>query len=205
MVFKNHQEVSKFYKRYARRVGFGIAIRRSAFTEDGHCLYLELMCCKGGRKRPEPKYRKRNSAKTNCPARIKVKLWGDGMLHLVVANIDHNHPVSPSMARFLTCYRQLSGAAKKHAERNKDGEIAEPNLPPRMSMNVSMKATIRTAISLYNLLLGGGPTSNYSRTWLPARSFVHDKLFQYLAWNELAGNFDFCDRRGSLSLTEIYL
>ncbi|XP_064945813.1 protein FAR1-RELATED SEQUENCE 6-like isoform X1 [Musa acuminata AAA Group] len=135
MVFKNHQEVSKFYKRYARRVGFGIAIRRSAFTKDGHCLYLELMCCKGGRKRPEPKYRKRNSAKTNCPARIKVKLWGDGMLHLVVANIDHNHPVSPSMARFLTCYRQLSGAAKKRAERNKDGEIAQPSLPPRMSMS----------------------------------------------------------------------
>ncbi|KAG6519948.1 hypothetical protein ZIOFF_016977 [Zingiber officinale] len=134
MVFKNHQEVSKFYKRYARRVGFGIAIRRSAFTEDGHCLYLELMCCKGGRKRPEPKYRKRNSAKTNCPARIKVKLWGDGMLHLVVANIDHNHPVSPSMARFLTCYRQLSGAAKKRADRNK-GEIDEPRLPPTMPLD----------------------------------------------------------------------
>ncbi|RWW84750.1 hypothetical protein BHE74_00006619 [Ensete ventricosum] len=240
MVFKNHQEVSKFYKRYARRVGFGIAIRRSAFTEDGHCLYLELMCCKGGRKRPEPKYRKRNSAKTNCPARIKVKLWGDGMLHLVVANIGHNHPVSPSMARFLTCYRQLSGAAKKHAERNKDGEIAEPNLPPRMSMNdaiannrvdrydylsmrclqlvevgkqvgqaaaeirvdgnpdVSMKATIRTAISLYNLLLGGGPTSNYSRIWLPAN------YFNIWPGMSFAGNFDFCDRRGSLSLTEIY-
>ncbi|KAG6517140.1 hypothetical protein ZIOFF_020520 [Zingiber officinale] len=134
MVFKNHQEVSKFYKRYARRVGFGIAIRRSAFTEDGHCLYLELMCCKGGRKRPEPKYRKRNSAKTNCPARIKVKLWGDGMLHLVVANIDHNHPVSPSMARFLTCYRQLSGAAKKRADRNK-GEIDEPRSPPTMPLD----------------------------------------------------------------------
>ncbi|RRT66992.1 hypothetical protein BHM03_00023890 [Ensete ventricosum] len=132
MVFKNHQEVSRFYKRYARRVGFGIAIRRSAFTEDGHCLYLELMCCKGGRNRPEAKYRKRNSAKTNCPARIKVKLWGDGMLHLVVANIDHNHPVSPSMARFLSCYRQLSGAAKKRAERNKDGETVQPRLPPRM-------------------------------------------------------------------------
>ncbi|WOL00901.1 protein FAR1-RELATED SEQUENCE 6-like [Canna indica] len=135
MVFKNHHEVSRFYKRYARRVGFGIAIRRSAFTEDGHCLYLELMCCKGGRKRPEPKYRKRNSAKTNCPARIKVKLWGDGMLHLVVANIDHNHPVSPSMARFLTCYRQLSGAAKKRAERNKEGETEEPRLPPSMPID----------------------------------------------------------------------
>ncbi|RWW53265.1 hypothetical protein BHE74_00040256 [Ensete ventricosum] len=162
MVFKNHQEVSRFYKRYARRVGFGIAIRRSAFTEDGHCLYLELMCCKGGRNRPEAKYRKRNSAKTNCPARIKVKLWGDGMLHLVVANIDHNHPVSPSMARFLSCYRQLSGAAKKRAERNKDGETVQPRLPPRMP--------IERLSALEELLFSESEH----------RSFVHEIPSQYV-------------------------
>ncbi|WOK97404.1 protein FAR1-RELATED SEQUENCE 6-like [Canna indica] len=135
MVFKTYQEVSRFYKRYAHRIGFGVAIRRSAFTEDGRCLYLELMCCKGGRKPPEAKYRKRNSAKTNCPARIKVSLWGDGMLHMVLANIDHNHPVSPSMARFLSCYRQLSGAAKKRSEHNKDGDMVQSILPPRMPID----------------------------------------------------------------------
>nr|CAD1836971.1 unnamed protein product [Ananas comosus var. bracteatus] len=113
MVFKSHQDVSKFYKRYARRIGFGVSVRRSSFTKEGLCLYLELMCCKGGRRRAEPKFRKRTSATTNCPAKIRVKLWGDGLLHLELASLDHNHPVSPSMARFLSCYKQLSGAAKR--------------------------------------------------------------------------------------------
>ncbi|KAL0908197.1 hypothetical protein M5K25_022675 [Dendrobium thyrsiflorum] len=125
MVFKTHHEVSKFYKKYARRVGFGVSVRRSSFTKEGHCLYLELMCCKGGRKRPEPKFRKRTTATTNCPARIRVKLWGDGLLHLELASLDHNHPVSPSMARFLNCYKHLSGFSKKRAFRNDEGDVDE--------------------------------------------------------------------------------
>ncbi|KAL0909980.1 hypothetical protein M5K25_020899 [Dendrobium thyrsiflorum] len=116
MLFKTHQDVSKFYKAYARRVGFGVSVRRSSFTKESLCLYLELMCCKGGgNKRAEPKFRKRTSATTNCLARIRVKLWADGLLHLELANLDHNHPVSPSMARFLNCNRHLSGSAKKRA------------------------------------------------------------------------------------------
>ncbi|KAK8959803.1 hypothetical protein KSP40_PGU010383 [Platanthera guangdongensis] len=47
-VFKTHHEVSKFYKSYARRVGFGVSVGRSSFSNEGPCLYLELMCCKGG-------------------------------------------------------------------------------------------------------------------------------------------------------------
>lgn len=116
MAFKTHQEVSKFYKSYARRVGFGVSVRRSSFTKEGLCLYLELMCCKGGgNKRAEPKFRKRTSATTNCLARIRVKLWADGLLHLELANLDHNHPVSPSMVRFLSHSRHLSGFAKKRS------------------------------------------------------------------------------------------
>ncbi|KAK8930863.1 Protein FAR1-RELATED SEQUENCE 6 [Platanthera zijinensis] len=123
MVFKTHHEVSKFYKKYARRIGFGVSVRRSSFTKEGHCLYLELMCCKGGRKRPEPKFRKRTTATTNCPARIRVKLWGDGLLHLELASLDHNHPVSPSMARFLNCYKHLSGFEKKGSVRSDEGDV----------------------------------------------------------------------------------
>lgn len=124
MVFKSHQEVSKFYKAYALRVGFGVSVRRSSFTKEGLCLYLELMCCKGGgNKRAEPKFRKRTSATTNCLARIRVKLWADGLLHLELANLDHNHPVSPSMARFLSCNRYLSGFAKKRARLDESDAI----------------------------------------------------------------------------------
>ncbi|ONK57876.1 uncharacterized protein A4U43_C09F5110 [Asparagus officinalis] len=130
MVFKTHQEVSKFYKRYARRVGFGVSVRRSSFTKEGHCLYLELMCCKGGRKRPEPKFRKRTSATTNCQARVRVKLWGDGLLHLELASLDHNHPVSPSMARFLNCYKHLTGFAKKKALREQEENMVAQSEEP---------------------------------------------------------------------------
>lgn len=113
MVFNNHTEVNRFYRRYARRVGFGVSVRRSSFSREGTCLYLELMCCKGGRPRYEPKFRKRASSTTNCPAKVRVKLWGDKLLHIELAILDHNHPVSPAMARFLNSYKQLSGPAKR--------------------------------------------------------------------------------------------
>ncbi|KAJ6838278.1 protein FAR1-RELATED SEQUENCE 6-like isoform X2 [Iris pallida] len=139
MVFRTHQEVSRFYKRYARRVGFGVSVRRSSFTKEGQCLYLELMCCKGGRKRPEPKFRKRATATTDCQARIRVKLWGDGMLHLELASLDHNHPVSPSMARFLNCYKHLAtGLAKKPSTGlPEDGSLAALPVDPAPSANAN--------------------------------------------------------------------
>ncbi|KAK8948541.1 Protein FAR1-RELATED SEQUENCE 6 [Platanthera zijinensis] len=125
-VFKTHHEVSKFYKSYARRVGFGVSVRRSSFSKEGLCLYLELMCCKGGgNKRAEPKFRKRTSATTNCPARIRAKLWADGLLHLELANLDHNHAVSPSMARFLIHNRQLAGFATKQQRHESDAAQIE--------------------------------------------------------------------------------
>ncbi|KAK8939780.1 hypothetical protein KSP40_PGU006384 [Platanthera guangdongensis] len=62
-VFKTHHEVSKFYKSYARRVGFGVSVRRSSFSKEGLSLYLELMCCKGGgNKRAEHNFHKRTGA-----------------------------------------------------------------------------------------------------------------------------------------------
>ncbi|CAN6172271.1 unnamed protein product [Urochloa humidicola] len=132
MVFNNHTEVNRFYRKYARRVGFGVSVRRSSFSQEGTCLYLELMCCKGGRPRYEPKFRKRASSTTNCPAKIRVKLWGDKLLHVELANLDHNHPVSPAMARFLNSYKQLSGPAKRRMRMGGPGAmpVEEPSKMP---------------------------------------------------------------------------
>ncbi|KAJ4756495.1 Protein FAR1-RELATED SEQUENCE 6 [Rhynchospora pubera] len=134
MVFEDHQKVNRFYRRYARRIGFGVSVRRSSFTKEGRCLYLELMCCKGGRPRSEAKFRKRASATTNCPAKIRVKLWADGLLHLELANLDHNHPVSPSMARYLNQYKQLPGAEKRRL-RTSAGRVLPPEEPSRMPVD----------------------------------------------------------------------
>ncbi|KAK8969407.1 hypothetical protein KSP40_PGU005949 [Platanthera guangdongensis] len=37
---------------------------------------------------------------------ITVK-WGDGLLHVVKAELGHNHPLNPSTAQFLRCYQNL--------------------------------------------------------------------------------------------------
>ncbi|XP_008788240.2 protein FAR1-RELATED SEQUENCE 6-like isoform X1 [Phoenix dactylifera] len=113
MVFKSYEEVVNFYKRYALRVGFGVAVKKSSFTTYGLCRRLVLVCTKGGKGRASACYQSRPTAKTNCQAMIIVKLWGDGLLHLVEANLEHNHAVSPSTARFLRCYKKMSSGMTK--------------------------------------------------------------------------------------------
>lgn len=114
MIFKSYEEVVNFYKRYALRIGFGVAVKKSSFNTFGLCRRLVLVCTRGGKGRANNEcYQSRPTAKTNCPAMIVAKLWGDGLLHLMEVNLEHNHPVSPSAARFLKCYKRLpSGMAK---------------------------------------------------------------------------------------------
>ncbi|KAG0478487.1 hypothetical protein HPP92_013206 [Vanilla planifolia] len=69
---------------------------------------LILVCSRGGRGRADACYRARQTAKTNCEAMIAVKLWGDGLLHVVEAKLEHNHPVSPSTAQYLRCYQKMA-------------------------------------------------------------------------------------------------
>lgn len=113
MLFNSYEEVVDFYKRYALRVGFGVAVRKSSFTTDGLCRRLVLVCTKGGKGRANECYQSRPTAKTNCQATLIVKLWGDGLLHVVEANLEHNHQVNPSAARFLRCYKKMSSGATK--------------------------------------------------------------------------------------------
>ncbi|XP_020679973.1 protein FAR1-RELATED SEQUENCE 6 isoform X1 [Dendrobium catenatum] len=108
MVFKSYEEVVSFYKLYALRVGFGVAVKKSSFTTYGLCRRLVLVCTKGGKGRENACYQSRPTAKTDCRAMIVVKLWGDGLLHLMEAHVEHNHPTNPSSARFLKCYKKMS-------------------------------------------------------------------------------------------------
>ncbi|XP_072970308.1 protein FAR1-RELATED SEQUENCE 6-like isoform X2 [Typha angustifolia] len=113
MVFRSYDEVCSFYKKYALTVGFGVAVRKSSFTKSGVCRRLILACTRGGKGRADACYQARQTAKTNCQAMIVVKLWSDGLLHLVEANLEHNHPVSPSAARLMTCYKKMIDAMRE--------------------------------------------------------------------------------------------
>ncbi|XP_020268794.1 protein FAR1-RELATED SEQUENCE 6-like isoform X2 [Asparagus officinalis] len=113
MIFKSYEEVVNFYKRYALRIGFGVAVKKSSFNTYGLCRRLVLVCTRGGKGRANECYQSRPTAKTDCPATVVAKLWGDGLLHLMEVNLEHNHPVSPSAARFLKCYKRLPGGMTK--------------------------------------------------------------------------------------------
>lgn len=128
MIFKSYEEVVNFYKRYALRVGFGVAVKKSSFTTRGLCRRLVLVCTRGGKGLANKCYQSRPTAKTNCPSTIVAKLWGDGLLHLMEVNLEHNHAVSPSTARFLKCYKRMStGMAKDLVVRASRHENLSPD------------------------------------------------------------------------------
>ncbi|XP_039122320.1 protein FAR1-RELATED SEQUENCE 6-like [Dioscorea cayenensis subsp. rotundata] len=108
MTFTSYVEACNFYKQYAQKLGFGTAVRRSTFTTNGECYQLILVCHKWGKGRGSERYQSRVTAKTNCPASIRLKRHADGLLHLEKANTEHNHPLNPSMKRYLKCFKILS-------------------------------------------------------------------------------------------------
>ncbi|KAF0912484.1 hypothetical protein E2562_014081 [Oryza meyeriana var. granulata] len=125
MVFKSYEEVLNFYKRYALRTGFGVCVKKSSFTKAGLCRRLVLVCNKWGDGKEDACYQARPTAKTNCQATVVARLWSDGLLHLMDVNLEHNHVLNPSAARFLRCYKTLpSGMSKDLVVRAARGECS---------------------------------------------------------------------------------
>ncbi|XP_074564069.1 protein FAR1-RELATED SEQUENCE 6-like isoform X1 [Curcuma longa] len=114
MVFSSYGEAVTFYKRYAMRTGFGVTIKKSSFTTYGLCRRLVLVCSKEGKAQTKACYHQsRPSTKTNCEAAFIAKLWGDGLLHVVEAKLEHNHELNPSEAHLYRCYKNMSSGATK--------------------------------------------------------------------------------------------
>ncbi|KAJ0959902.1 hypothetical protein J5N97_000336 [Dioscorea zingiberensis] len=119
MAFKSFDEVYEFYNQYARSVGFGTKIRRSFYSlDDGQLNKVMLTCCKEGRReyknQERSTYRLRLSARTDCQARIKVqRKYIDGLFHLTEVNLEHNHPVNPTMSKFFRSHKELNEGTKK--------------------------------------------------------------------------------------------
>ncbi|ONK80198.1 uncharacterized protein A4U43_C01F14980 [Asparagus officinalis] len=101
LVFTSYDELNNYFKQYALRVGFGVAVKKSSFTKKGVCRRLVLACSKGGTGRSDAMYQARRTAKTNCEVMISAKSRGDGLLHLVDVKLEHNHPVNPATARHV--------------------------------------------------------------------------------------------------------
>ncbi|CAD6207616.1 unnamed protein product [Miscanthus lutarioriparius] len=112
-------------RRYALRTGFGVCVKKSSFTKAGLCRRLVLVCNKWGTGKEDACYQARPTAKTNCQATVVARLWVDNLLHLTDVNLEHNHALNPSAARFLRCYKTLpSGLSKDLVVRAARGECS---------------------------------------------------------------------------------
>ncbi|XP_020584402.1 protein FAR1-RELATED SEQUENCE 6-like isoform X2 [Phalaenopsis equestris] len=126
MTFKTYDDVSNFYKQYALRVGFGVIVKKSWFSKSGKCRRVLMGCSRAGSGRADACYQARLTAKTNCQAMIGVRRRDDGLLHIVEANLEHNHPVSPSTAQSLRCYQKMACEINLiHSAGNRNSHLVE--------------------------------------------------------------------------------
>lgn len=93
MIFDSVSEAKSFYKRYASWHGFEVITRTSKNSGNGINKYITFSCTRSGKTRSTSKnpMSQHVTNKTNCRAKINVKVLKDGRLFLSTAFLDHNH------------------------------------------------------------------------------------------------------------------
>lgn len=139
MVLDSVDEAFALYKAYAYRTGFH-AVRRTCHNYEGQRYRSTFTCTYGGKsgtgaapsdvtgtryplrsKRgsaaKEKKSRRGTIEKTGCKAMLIIRdKRVDGRWKVESVELEHNHPCTPDMVRFLKAYREMPESAKKKAK-----------------------------------------------------------------------------------------
>uniref|UniRef100_A0A453HXH2 Protein FAR1-RELATED SEQUENCE n=1 Tax=Aegilops tauschii subsp. strangulata TaxID=200361 RepID=A0A453HXH2_AEGTS len=124
MTFDSEDAAVSFYKDYAKKEGFGVIRRTTRHGEYSKLVYFTLACNRQGK----AQYSSKNSFKPNpstrmqCPAKINFSRHEE-KFRITSITLDHNHPISPSKARFLRCHKKLNLHAKRRLELNDQAGI----------------------------------------------------------------------------------
>lgn len=139
MVFDSVDEAFALYKAYAYRTGFH-AVRRTCHNYEGLRYRSTFTCTYGGKsgtsagssvvsgtryplrsKREltakEKKSHRGTAEKTGCKAMLIIRdKRVDGRWKVESVDLEHNHPCTPDMVRFLKAYREMPEPTKKKAK-----------------------------------------------------------------------------------------
>ncbi|RYR21621.1 hypothetical protein Ahy_B03g066928 isoform A [Arachis hypogaea] len=120
MAFSFVKDYETFHTNYAKRVGFSWNIRITKWDQNRQITYQILVCSRAGYRRSkiDPLKKTNPTFEQNCKAGIIVKRDKKIEYVLIFVNIQHNHTISPSMAKTLRKSRELSLHAKRIAEIN---------------------------------------------------------------------------------------
>ncbi|OEL14018.1 hypothetical protein BAE44_0024956 [Dichanthelium oligosanthes] len=138
-VFDSVDEAFALYKAYAYRTGFH-AVRRTCHNYEGLRYRSTFTCTYGGKSRAgaapsdvpgaryplrskggaaaqEKKSRRGAAEKTGCKAMLIIRdKRVDDRWKVESVELEHNHPCTPDMVRFLKAYREMPESAKKKAK-----------------------------------------------------------------------------------------
>ncbi|XP_042941235.1 protein FAR-RED IMPAIRED RESPONSE 1-like [Carya illinoinensis] len=119
MEFDSFEELTEYYRLYAKKCGFGSMTQRSERDDERNVRYVTIGCTHGGkaRNRTMNVAKPRPTGKTDCKARINA-LKVQRKMRLTTVHNTHNHGLSPQKSQFFRCNREVSEAVKRVLDTN---------------------------------------------------------------------------------------
>ncbi|XP_059431564.1 protein FAR-RED ELONGATED HYPOCOTYL 3-like [Corylus avellana] len=112
MTFSSIDELFSYYRRFSRKRGFGVIIKK--ITKDkitGKETRVTLACGRQGK--PQPTTNRPNpTIKTDCKAKLNAKLV-ETKWYVTSVISDHNHDLSPNKGRYYKCNRNLNSNVRR--------------------------------------------------------------------------------------------
>ncbi|CAJ2653121.1 unnamed protein product [Trifolium pratense] len=119
MIFSSKDELTEYYKSYARSIGFGVSKLNSKNGDDGK-KYFTLACSRGTKYVSKSKnpLKPNPITKTECKARLNACISLDGTVSISRIVLEHNHDLSPTKARYFRSNKNLEPHIKRRLELN---------------------------------------------------------------------------------------
>jgi hypothetical protein len=112
MTFSSMEELSSYYRRYGRKKGFGVVIKKITKNKTTREMIRVTLAC-GRQGKPQPTTNMpQPTIKTDCKAKLNAKLI-ETKWYVTSAKIDHNHCLSPNKARYFKCNRKLNSKVRR--------------------------------------------------------------------------------------------
>ena len=154
MKFNSAEEVDKYYKNYARCLGFGVSKISTKNGDDGK-KYFTLGCNRARSYASKSKniLKPNPSMKTHCKARINVCVSSDGTIVISKVALEHNHDlISPSKSRYFRCNKNIDPSIKRRLEVNDQAGI---------NVSRNFRSMVVEASGYDNLTFGEKDVRNY--------------------------------------------
>ncbi|QHO47148.1 Protein FAR1-RELATED SEQUENCE [Arachis hypogaea] len=125
MTFTTLEDAGKFYRNYAKVVGFSTRVRCT--NRKGNEIKNQLITCSREGKwksKISPTEKTNPTAGLNCLARIYIHTLKDvGAWIISKVVLDHSHPCCPSKAEMPKQHRELSMSIRRTIENNEEAGI----------------------------------------------------------------------------------